>query len=163
MTDHISQMLVAAREELVRADTKAAVLLAATGVGIGALLGGLLSGNWSPFELANWIEWAWWLGAAAAAFAVWRLGYAVYPRTKRKGPPPTVLGYFDDVNKFRGTTAELKRALLAAAPEDRQVDQLRETSRIVGAKYDGIKTALGSLGLAAVLCAGAVLLDAAFG
>lgn len=87
----------------------------------------------------------------------------MYPRTKRKGRPPTVLGYFDDVNKVRGTTAELKKALLAAAPEDRQVDQLRETSRIVGAKYDGIKTALVSLGLAAVLCAGAVLLDAAFG
>ena len=52
-------LLDATREELVRADSKAALLLAGAGVGVSALLNGLMSGRWTPTVLDNRVEWLW--------------------------------------------------------------------------------------------------------
>ena len=53
VTTYTAAVLADAREELDRADRKAQILFASAGVAIGALLAGLLAGNWSPFELAS--------------------------------------------------------------------------------------------------------------
>ncbi len=161
---YVRVMLTEAREELVRADGKAGLLLAASGVGLGALLGGLLSRDWTPFSLDNTAEWLWWLGVAAAGYGLYRLGRSVWPRTVRKGPPPGVVAYYGDVNKFEGRpTAEVRAALQASAqdPSSRLVDQLREVSRIVGVKYAGIRAALVALPVAALTCAAAVVISGA--
>src|SRR5260370_8167133 len=53
--DHARQyaafLLVQAREELIRVDTKASIMLAAVGVALGVVLGDLVSRSWSPFRL----------------------------------------------------------------------------------------------------------------
>lgn len=160
MTEYVQEMLTEAREELVRADAKAALILASAGVALGALMAGLLAGSWAPSDLDNSIEWLWWLGAVAAGYGLYRLAKSVYPQTDRRGEAPTVLAYYGDVNKETGDLAALKQKLVesSAQASDRHVDQLRQVSQIVGAKYAGIKAGLLSLGVAAVLCAGAVLL-----
>src|SRR5262245_8921031 len=66
-TTYLVDLLKEAREELARADSKAALLLAATGVAVGALLAGLIGGKWMPFSLDNRVEWLWWFGVASVA------------------------------------------------------------------------------------------------
>lgn len=160
MTEYVQEMLKEAREELVRADAKASLILASSGVAIGALMAGLLAGSWGPSDLDNRIEWLWWLGASAAGYGLYRLAESVFPRTDRKGEAPAVLAYYGDINKETGDLATLKQKLAdsSAHAQDRYVDQLRQVSRIVGAKYAGIKMGLLMLGVAAVLCALAVLI-----
>jgi MFS family permease len=160
VSEYVEDMLREAREELVRADGKAALILAASGVAVGALLGGFLAGSWQPFDLSNSIEWLWWVGVVLAAIGLYRLACSVYPQTRRKGPEPEVLAYYVDVNRFKGDLAALKEKLAesAARAEDRQVDQLRQVCGIAGDKYAGIKAGLFLLGAAAVLCTVAALL-----
>ena len=160
MTEYVQEMLREAREELVRADAKASLVLASSGVALGALMAGLLAGSWGPSDLGNSIEWLWWLGAVAAGYGLYRLAKSVYPQTDRKGDAPTVLAYYGDINKETGDLATLKQRLAesSAQASDRHVDQLRQVSKIVGEKYAGIKTGLLMLGVAAVLCAAAVLI-----
>lgn len=160
MSEYVEEMLKEAREELVRADGKAALIVAASGVAIGALLGGFLAGSWEPSDLSNSVEWLWWLGVLLAAYGLYRLARSVYPQTKRKGSAPAVLAFYGDVNRFTGDLAALKQRLIESAvnAEDRQVDQLRQVSGIVGAKYCAIKTGLLMLGVATVLCTAAALL-----
>ena len=74
VTTYTAAVLADAREELDRADRKAQILFASAGVAIGALLAGLLAGNWSPFELDNAVEWLWWAGVTFAAAAISCLG-----------------------------------------------------------------------------------------
>lgn len=59
MHEYARDLLDDTQEELVRADSKAALILAAAGVAFGALLAGLLSRDWEPFALDNRVEWAW--------------------------------------------------------------------------------------------------------
>ena len=160
MTEYVQEMLREAREELVRADAKASLVLASSGVALGALMAGLLAGSWGPSDLGNSIEWLWWLGAVAGGYGLYRLAKSVYPQTDRKGEAPTVLAYYGDINKETGDLATLKQRLAesSAQASDRHVDQLRQVSKIVGEKYAGIKTGLLMLGVAAVLCAAAVLI-----
>lgn len=60
-------LLAESREELTRADGKASLLLAALGIGLSAILGAVLAGNWAPFVLASPWEAIWWTGAAGGA------------------------------------------------------------------------------------------------
>jgi hypothetical protein len=48
---YATSLLSHAREEIDRADAKASILLAASGVGTGALLAGLIAGTWTPLKL----------------------------------------------------------------------------------------------------------------
>jgi hypothetical protein len=86
---------------LTRADSKAALLLAAAGVIVGALIAGLLNGRWTPFELDNRVEWVWWVGVAAAASGMLSIAAAIYPRIYRRGAPrPEVPAYYGDVAAY---------------------------------------------------------------
>lgn len=140
--DYTLWVLTAAREELTRADGKASLLLAGAGVGGGALLAAALSGGWSPNRLSNAIEWLWWLGLLAIAAAVGYLGRAVYPRTAAKGYRPTSVGYFGDVDAAPAGTLEALLETSAQADRQGAIDQLKQVSRIVVAKYKDIQMAL---------------------
>src|SRR5690242_8638023 len=82
-TSYLADLLKDTREELARADSKAALLLAGTGVVVGAVLAGLLGGRWTPFSLDNRVEWIWWLGVGSAAAGIFSIAAAVYPRIHR--------------------------------------------------------------------------------
>ena len=79
MEDESSQHAAAlhreTREELARADGKATTLLGVVGLILGALLAGIIAGNWSPNHLGCFEEMIFWLGAVGAAAA----GAAVTP------------------------------------------------------------------------------------
>lgn len=100
-SDHIklaSQILREAREELGRADGKAGLLLAAAGVGIGAVLAGLLAQDWDPAKLHDSVEWLWWIGTIAGLCGPVALSCAVWPRTTyRKNRNPKKVAFFGDV------------------------------------------------------------------
>lgn len=160
-TLYAASLLAECREEVDRADKKASILLAATGVGIGALLAGLIAGKWSPFQLKDAIQWLWWTGVAATAGGLWYLACAVYPRTRRRGvDKPESVAYFGDVLAFP-TTAELTSAIAHSSEVSltRLADQVRQVSLIVDRKYAYIRRAMWLLFSAAICCALSVLIN----
>ncbi|MEV4838636.1 Pycsar system effector family protein [Nonomuraea sp. NPDC049486] len=130
-----TQLLSEAREELNRADTKAQVLLGIVGIGLGAVIGGLLAGSWSPFTLSNAIEWLWWAGAAAALASVIVLASAVYPRLDRRKMHGAAMYYADILHLDSPATVANALMRSSALDLERIADQLYRVSHIVGQKY----------------------------
>ncbi len=160
---HAEAVLASAREELVRADGKASLLLAAAGVAVGALMGGLIARDWTPFVLNNWVEWAWWLGVCATIIAVVALAWAVYPRTRPSDPRPDVISFYGDVVTTPAEALETRLEQTIALPREAALDQLRQVSLIVQRKYLAIQVALWAFAGGASLCAGAVVVHALTG
>jgi Family of unknown function (DUF5706) len=161
---YAAAVLAAAREELGLADHKAEVLVAGTGVAVGALVAGLLAGNWSPFELANGVEWLWWVGVVCSAGAIACLGSSLYPRTRRRGDSSGIVAYYADVLAYPATNdlvAALHRS--ASSGTGSMADQLRQVSRIVACKYRLIQVALWLLTAAVLCCTTAVLINLRLG
>ena len=160
---YATELLSDTREELTRADSKAQLLLAATGVAVGALLAGFIRDGWQPSELDDRVEWLWWLGVVAAGVGITSLGSAVYPRTRRRRGESvaTSVGYYADVVTFAGAT-ELRAAIAAAAGDagSWNANQLLQVSRIVATKYRLIRVGMWSLAIAGLSTAAATLLNA---
>jgi hypothetical protein len=147
-------VLLETREELVRADSKASLLLAAAGVAVGAVIAAVLAGSWSPDSLSALGGHLWWVGVAAAAVGIAALGYSVFPRTKRSGSATgPIFGYYADMAGL--TSDELARLIRNSTQrlDDRVIDQLRQISKIVVRKYRGVRIALWSFAVAALFCA----------
>ena len=158
---YATSLLNGVREEIDRADVKASILLAASGVAAGALLAGLIAGTWSPLKLHAAIQWAWWLGVFESVVGIFCLALAVYPR-ERKGNPEiswTVV-YYGDVLAYR-TTAQLVAALNRSAETslERIADQLKHVSWIVDHKYRLIRWGMRALFLAAATIAVAMVVN----
>ena len=158
---YATSLLSGVREEIDRADAKASILLAASGVAAGALVAGLTAGTWTPLRLQTAIQWVWWLGVAESAIGIGCLALAVYPRERENdsGAPPAVL-YYGDVLAYR-TTAHLVAALNRSAETtiERTADQLRQVSWIVDQKYRLIRWGMRGLFLAAVTIAAALVIN----
>ncbi len=129
---YATSLLSGIKEEIDRADAKASIMLASSGVAAGALLAGLIAGTWTPLELGATVQWLWWLGVAEAAAGICCLGWVVYPRRSTSDSESLqAVGYYGDVLDFR-TTAELVAALdrSAATNIERTADQIRQVSKI---------------------------------
>jgi hypothetical protein len=149
------RLLAETREELGKADAKAQILLASSGVVISVVLGGAIGGDWSPSDLDGGARIVWWVGVAVAAFGIASLGYAVFPRLLKSTEGR--LTYFEDVLRF-ADVYEFGKALTAEESRgDRDVEQLFRLSTVVHRKYAAVRVAMGSLLLAVVLCAAAAL------
>jgi MFS family permease len=158
---YATSLLGNAREEIERADAKASILLAASGVVAGALLAGLIAGSWTPLELQAAVRWAWWLGLAESAIAIWCLALAVYPRErKNESEIPGTVAYYGDVLAYP-TTIQLVAALNRSAETnlDRIADQLRNVSLIVSHKYRLIRWGMRGLFLSAVTITAAMVIN----
>lgn len=150
-TTHVEVLLAAAREEIVRADNKASLLLASLGIASGALLAGAIGGTWSPSGLEALPKILCWAAIASLVGTCGSLGYVIYPRTQRRSADPNLIAFFGDVNAT--PIAELEAAIartVDAVPQS-LYDQLVQTSRIVEEKYRGVKIALWLL-LSALVC-----------
>jgi hypothetical protein len=159
--NYATSLLSDARAEIDRADTKASILLAATGVAAGALLAGLIAGTWSPFRLQAAIAWAWWLGVAESAIGICCLALAVYPREPKNDSGLTwAVVYYGDV-LLHSTTAELVTSLKrsAATNLDRVADQLRYIATIVHRKYRLIRWGMRLLFLGALTVSAALAIN----
>jgi hypothetical protein len=136
--EHLRFLVLTAREEISRADQKAALLLASSGVATGVLLAALLAHQWTPAELTPYARWLWWLGIVAAAASLIALVDTVYPRTPPKDDTAT-------------THVTCPSAHLAA--------QHTALSHIVVRKYQSIKIAIWSAAAATACITMAILLN----
>jgi hypothetical protein len=158
---YATSLLRNARDELTRADAKASILLAASGVVVGALLAGLIAGTWTPFKMHIAGLCLWWVGVGEAAIGIWCLAWVVYPRSPRHRPRESwAVAYYGDVIGFQATS-ELVTALRRSAETniEQVADQLRQISRIAHHKYRLIRWGMRMLLLAALTTAMAVLIS----
>lgn len=157
---YLADLLRDTREELNRADSKAGLLLAATGVVVSALLAGLLSGRWSPFDLDSRVGWVWWVGVGFAALGIFSIAWAVYPWIHRRGiPRPGTPSYYGDVAEYR-SIEDFRRAIEQRHSHlERLIDQTYVTSRVIHHKYRLLRRGLRFLLVAIVACVLAVLIN----
>jgi len=158
-TEFVNVLLAEARSETDKADTKAGIVLAALGIVVGALLAGLMAGDWSPLSLDPRVEWLWWLGASSIAVALAASASAVWPRfvvPARTG----AIHYWGDASRAKSPRELAKRLGAEKVDEtERAVAQLWNLSRIVVQKYRLVQAALALAATGFVLCSIAALLD----
>src|SRR5664279_417920 len=79
------RMLEEARADVIHADQKASVLLAALGIGFGAVLGGQLADGWDSSSLSRGGQSVWWAGVVVAVlsspYLLWPFGLATNSMT----------------------------------------------------------------------------------
>lgn len=163
--NYLTDLLVDTRDELSRVDSKAALLLAASGVIIGALLAGLFGSKWTPFDLSSQIEWLWWLGMASAALGVFSIAAAVYPRMRRNETTPHLglPSYYGDVAAYKNIGAFKDVIEKTPISAERLVDQTFVLSGIVQRKYLLLRRGLRCQLLAAMACTAAVIINVPLG
>jgi hypothetical protein len=159
VTSYLADLLASTRDELARADSKAALLLASVGVIIGALTGGLSSRSWTPMSLGVGQQALWWSGVAVAAFGSFLISASVYPRTKRAMIPGGLPAYFRDIAAYPDVNAF--RQAIGTAPDaaERLINQTYAVARIVRAKYVQLQVGLLCLFAAVVACMLSVILN----
>ncbi|MFC5931545.1 Pycsar system effector family protein [Cryobacterium melibiosiphilum] len=99
--DSVRQMLAEARDDASRADQKASVILAALGIGFGAVLGGQLAGNFDSGQFSDAGEVVWWAGALLATVSVSLAVLAVWPRYRVDDSPQYGMTYWGHVAAFK--------------------------------------------------------------
>jgi Family of unknown function (DUF5706) len=149
------RLLVETREELTKADTKAQILLAASAVVVGVVLGGAIGGKWTPTVLVAVAEVLWWIGVLGTALGIASLGFALYPRLLQSHG--SRITYFEDVRRFDDAAAVRAALNEEARRGDRDVQQLLRLGRVVHTKYRSIQWAIVALAVGAVLCGGSAL------
>ncbi|WP_432119694.1 Pycsar system effector family protein [Streptomyces sp. bgisy032] len=132
-------LLSEAREELVRADNKAGLLLASLGAALTALLGAIGSGVIAPRQYPVVPQLLLWLGCAACVPALVLLGLAVTPRLGT--PHRSRTHYFGDA-RLATSPAHLERTVRRTDPVTRDLSQLATLSRTAWTKYRCIRHAL---------------------
>ncbi|MFF1273709.1 Pycsar system effector family protein [Streptomyces marokkonensis] len=150
------RLLADLRTEIARADSKAAVLVAALGITAGVFSGLLAGRNWSPDTLSAAGAAVWWAGTSALALSLFALLLAVLPRYRSgtwvQGQP---LSYFGDIQRaVRAGRLDTALADTEADPVAGLTAALTETSRIAWRKHQWIRTGL------IAFCTGTLLLPA---
>jgi hypothetical protein len=153
---YAAQLLAETREEVVRADTKAAILFTTFGIAVAAVLAGLIAGDWSPKDLDRGATVVFWVGSSSAFLSFLALGSALWPciRHKKADHPAS---YYLQIHKYDDLDA-LRTALKRGAESgDRTVEQLKVISDIAWRKYVGIRVAMLLYGFGIAACGGAVI------
>ncbi len=161
---YLADLLTDTRDELNRADFKASLLLAAIGVVIGGLIGGLAARKWTPMTMDPVAQAVWWVGAAGAAAGVFWIAASVYPRIhQHKTPHPGLPAYYGDVAAYQDIDAF--RDAIDQAPEARErlINQTYVVSKIVQWKYVMLRRGLLSILMAIVACILAVVINVVAG
>ncbi|MDQ0750169.1 hypothetical protein QF034_004400 [Streptomyces africanus] len=132
-------LLSEVREELVKADNKAGLMLASLGAVLTALLGAIGSGVIAPRQYPVVPQVLLWVGCAACTPALVLLGLAVTPRLG--SPHRSRTHYFGDARLVM-SAAHLERTVRRTDPVARDLCQLAALSRTVWTKYRCIRHAL---------------------
>src|SRR5215218_5820877 len=110
---YVAELLAETREEISRADTKAAILFTAFGIAVAAVLGGLIAGDWNPKDLGRGATVVFWVGGGSAYFSFLALGYALWPRIRHEQAKRPA-SYYRQIHKFDDLPA-LRKALQEGA------------------------------------------------
>ncbi|KJK37110.1 hypothetical protein UK15_24045 [Streptomyces variegatus] len=132
-------LLTEAREELVKADNKAGLMLAFLGAALTALLGAIGSGVVAPRLYPAVAQFLLWAGCAACVPALVLLGLAVTPRLGN--PHHSRTHYFGDARLAMSLT-HLEQTVRHTDPVSRDLSQLAVLSQTAWTKYRCIRHAL---------------------
>jgi MFS family permease len=153
---YAAELLAETREEIGRADTKAAILFTAFGIAVAAVLAGLIAGDWTPKDLDRGATVVFWVGSGSAFLSFFALGYALWPRIKHKrGARPA--GYFLQIHKSDDLDTLRTALKQGAQSDDRTVEQLKIVSDIASTKFVGIRLAMALYGFGIAACVGSVI------
>jgi hypothetical protein len=153
----LRDQLAETREEIVRVDSKASVVLAGAGVAVGVILAGLIAGDMKISSMSVVVLVTSALSATATLVGIGCLGAGIYPRCGT--PQAGRARYFAEAATYE-TAEALKRALAQdAIVGDRLVHQLWGLSKAVVNKYVLLRWGIRMLGLAIVLGVVAGVLD----
>ena len=157
MEELAARLLAESREELERADSKAAMLLASFSLLVGVVIAGLLAGEFEPEDLHCAGGPIWWVGCALVAGALVALARAIYP-TLAHGEAQGPITYFGHAAGKTVPAIEdaLKRQVEGS--RSRTVEQLAVISAIVWRKYRFVQAALWAFGAGVALCIVGVLI-----
>ncbi|WDZ90665.1 Pycsar system effector family protein [Nocardiopsis sp. HUAS JQ3] len=126
------------RDEIGRADQKAAILLAASGVAASILSASVLDGRWAPTGLSPFSAVLWWIGSASGACAMVAFTLAVFPKTRDRTAMahPNLVRFYDDVLRINRED-RLEQALRWSSTMELQrlIGQLKTLSAIAVRKY----------------------------
>lgn len=153
------RMLDEARADVVHADQKSSLLLAALGVGFGAVVGGQLSAGWDSSRLSCLGQLVWWVGVVASILAVGMAACAIWPRYVLTDRPEFGVTFWGHAAAF-SDPGKLKVALKGQEVKslDRTTHQLFMLSRLVLKKYRFVRASLILAGSAGVLLGAATIL-----
>lgn len=156
--DLADQLLTETREELVRADNKAGLILAGASVVAAVILGGAAAGDIAVDDQASIVIVLAVLAAIAIILGIVFTALAVFPRTGT-----TQAGrarYFADITAYR-TDDEVAAAIAAEAQDRgrRTRQQLRVLAGTVATKYAWIQRAMIALGFGFTLAGFAAILS----
>lgn len=132
-------LLAEAREEVMKADSKAGLVLASLGAAMAAMLSAIAGGVIAPRQYAVVPQVLLWAGCAACVPALVLLGLAVTPRIGR--PYCCRTHYFGDA-RLATTVAHLERRVRRTDLTSRNLSQLATVSQIAWTKYRCIRHAL---------------------
>lgn len=167
------------REELGKADAKASILLAASGIAVAALLASGNDADWYPENLYSlWARRLAWAALAVTLLGVGFVGSAVRPRLRRQDSlANNAVHCFDDVRHFvprwwhvrsrasraRDGRSRFVAALHALAEDDkyegRLNDQIWQLSMLARTKYRLVSLGMSCYVGAAVLALVAFLIE----
>jgi hypothetical protein len=171
-------LLSETREELQRADAKASILLAATGIAFSALLAAAGAGTWTPEKLQHGdARLAVWCSLALGLVGIGVLGSAVKPRFQARAMDREKLHYFGNVRAFWPTfwplgdrkqrledgrlafETALKKASTNANYEARLDDQIWFLGRIAFRKYRLVTISMWVFAISIGLAVAGLLLE----
>ncbi|MGW2588992.1 Pycsar system effector family protein [Streptomyces sp. NPDC001515] len=155
-----TRLLSELRAEITRADSKAAVVVAALGMSSGVVCGLLAGGGRPSDQLSKPAATLWWTGVGALAAALLFLLMAVVPRYRASHwVPGAPLTYFGDIRRA-SRRGQLARALAETdqLPMAALLTALAETSRIAARKHQWIRAGLAAFGLGALLLPASVVI-----
>ncbi|MGW7350051.1 Pycsar system effector family protein [Streptomyces sp. NPDC054784] len=132
-------LLVEAREELLKADHKAGLLLAFLGAALASLVGALGGGTVTPRHYDPVPQLLLWSGCAACVAALVELGLAVVPRM---GSPRSGRAHYFGDTRLAPSVLCLEWAVRRTDHLHRDLSQLAALSEITWAKYRHIRHAL---------------------
>ncbi|WP_405753576.1 DUF5706 domain-containing protein [Streptomyces sp. NBC_01411] len=155
------KLLDSLRSEIGRADSKAAVLMAALGLASSIHAALLVGRNWSPWQLSTAGQCLYWLGVAGLISALHSLLLAVRPRYSTGGWQPGMpLTHFADVQRAcaLGLLADSLPTTEHRQTSPALLIALAETSRIAGRKHHWIRLGVLSFTVATLLLPVALLI-----
>jgi hypothetical protein len=134
---HVRRLLDETREEVNRADTKASIVLAGSGVVVGILLTGLVTGDVTLKGDAGIVSVLAWIASVMLVAGVGLVGWAVYPHTK--GAEPGRARWFAEIAQYEDETELAEAVQVDQADGGRDLHQTRVLARIVARKYKRTK------------------------
>ncbi|MBB5081891.1 Pycsar system effector family protein [Nonomuraea endophytica] len=132
------------REELGRADSKAGILLAVNGIGVGAVLNRAASSGALPFHVPFLLAVFWWVAVMAVIVSSGFLIAAIKPRVDRGyASRAGRIAYFGDVRELSGPD-DLAKKLRRGQNDwlDALADQIWHVSHLCQIKYQHINRGL---------------------